>query len=286
MLKHPKAKAFTENFTGQWLSLRNIKATTPDKILYPEFEELLQWSSVARDAPFLQRIAERKPQRAKLHRLGFRHAQRPAGEALRDTGRAWSCIPQGLLKPEYHRGGVLTHASVLKVTANGTSTSPVLRGAWVLDRILGQPAPPPPPNVPAVEPDIRGATTIREQLAKHRATETCAGCHATDRSTRLRSGKLRRHRRLARSLPSRRRTKGLGQQPGWPAGKIPCRLPVWTGPARRSRRVLADGRPFADAAGFKKLLLAHPEPVYPQHHRETRDLCDGTTRRFQRSPRP
>jgi hypothetical protein len=81
------------------------------------------------------------------------------------------------LKPEYHRGGVLTHASVLKVTANGTNTSPVLRGVWILDRIMGQIVPPPPPNVPAVEPDIRGATTIREQLAKHRSTENCVGCH-------------------------------------------------------------------------------------------------------------
>ena len=81
------------------------------------------------------------------------------------------------LKPEWHRGGVLTHASVLKVTANGTTTSPVLRGVWLMDRILGQPAPPPPPNVPAVEPDIRGATTIKEQLAKHRDTAACASCH-------------------------------------------------------------------------------------------------------------
>jgi len=68
-------------------------------------------------------------------------------------------------------------ASVLKVTANGTSTSPVIRGAWVLDRILGAPPPPPPSGVPAVEPDIRGATTIREQLAKHRQVPSCATCH-------------------------------------------------------------------------------------------------------------
>src|SRR5216684_3325184 len=82
------------------------------------------------------------------------------------------------LPPGSHRGGVLTMASVLKVTANGTSTSPVLRGAWVLDRILGTPPPRPPADVPTVEPDIRGATTIREQLAKHRQDATCAACHA------------------------------------------------------------------------------------------------------------
>src|SRR6185436_15251022 len=83
------------------------------------------------------------------------------------------------LPPESHRGGVLTMAGILKVTANGTTTSPILRGAWVLDRILGTPPPKPPANVEAVEPDIRGATTIRKQLARHRQVETCAGCHVT-----------------------------------------------------------------------------------------------------------
>src|SRR5262249_33970216 len=77
-----------------------------------------------------------------------------------------------------HRGGVLTMASVLKVTANGTTTSPVTRGAWVLERILGTPPPKPPPDVPSVVPDIRGATTIRQQLAKHRSVASCAACHA------------------------------------------------------------------------------------------------------------
>jgi hypothetical protein len=82
------------------------------------------------------------------------------------------------LPPGSHRGGVLTMASILKVTANGTTTSPVLRGAWVLDRILGTPPPKPNVDVEAVEPDIRGATTIREQLAKHRSRPECASCHA------------------------------------------------------------------------------------------------------------
>jgi len=81
------------------------------------------------------------------------------------------------LPPGSHRGGVLTMASVLKVTANGTTTSPVTRGVWVMDRILGMPPPKPPADVPSIEPDIRGATTIREQLAKHRQIASCASCH-------------------------------------------------------------------------------------------------------------
>src|SRR6201984_2671932 len=76
------------------------------------------------------------------------------------------------------RGPFLTQASILKITANGTTTSPVPRGAFVMDRLLGQPPEPPPPNIPAIEPDVRGAKTIREQLAKHRSIAACASCHA------------------------------------------------------------------------------------------------------------
>ena len=76
------------------------------------------------------------------------------------------------------RGGLMTQASVLKVTANGTTTSPVLRGVWIMERLLGYRTAP-PPAVPAVEPDIRGAVTIRQQLDRHRADPSCASCHRT-----------------------------------------------------------------------------------------------------------
>jgi hypothetical protein len=80
-------------------------------------------------------------------------------------------------KSQTVRGGLLTHASIHAVTSNGSTTSPVIRGTWVLEKFLGTPAPPPPPDVPAIEPDIRGATTIKEQLAKHRDIANCASCH-------------------------------------------------------------------------------------------------------------
>jgi hypothetical protein len=75
------------------------------------------------------------------------------------------------------RGGLLTQASILKVTANGTNSSPVTRGVWVMERILGETPPPPPPGVPGVEPDIRGASTLRELLDKHRSLASCKACH-------------------------------------------------------------------------------------------------------------
>lgn len=77
------------------------------------------------------------------------------------------------------RGGLLTQGAILKVTADGTSTSPVVRGVFVNERILGERIPPPPPGVPAIEPDIRGATSIRDQLDKHRSNVSCRSCHMT-----------------------------------------------------------------------------------------------------------
>ena len=165
------------------------------------------------------------------------------------------------LKPEYHRGGVLTQASVLKVTANGTTTSPVLRGVWVLDRILGRPAQPPPPNTPAIEPDIRGATTIREILEKHRATENCAGCHSRIdppgfalESYDVIGGWRERYRIVAEQKNRVNNRTG-------PLGKYLAAWQYGLGPAVDAGDVLPDGRKFSDITEFKKLLLAHPEQI-------------------------
>jgi hypothetical protein len=83
------------------------------------------------------------------------------------------------LGPDSKRGGLLTQGAILKVTADGTTTSPVVRGVFINERILGQAIPPPPPGVPAIEPDVRGATSIRDQLEKHRSNDSCASCHLT-----------------------------------------------------------------------------------------------------------
>jgi hypothetical protein len=79
--------------------------------------------------------------------------------------------------PDRRRGGLLGQASVLTVTANGIDTSPVVRGVWLLENIFGTPPAPPPPDVEPLDPDIRGASTIREQLEKHRSAATCYECH-------------------------------------------------------------------------------------------------------------
>lgn len=262
MLKDSKSKAFTENFTGQWLGLRDINATTPDKSLYPEYEEFLQWSSVRETHLFFNELLKEN--------LGVRNFIDSDFAMINGRLASHYNIPDvyGVefrkvpLKPEYHRGGVITHASVLKVTANGTTTSPVIRGVWMLDRIMGKPVPPPPANVPAIEPDIRGAITIREQLAKHRQTENCASCH-----TRIDPpgfalenydviGGWREKYRIAVSD----RKFAVNNRFG-PLGKYLAAYQYGLGLPVDSGDTLADGRSFKTIEDFKKLILADPEQI-------------------------
>lgn len=177
MLLHGNAKRFIRNFTDQWLKLREIDATNPDEKLYEEFDDLLKDAMVEETQTFFWDLIKRDlsvknvvdSNHTFLNNRLAKHYGIPA-------------LPKGgmqlvQLKPEYHRGGIITQASVMKVTANGTTTSPVVRGVWLLEKIAGQRVPPPPASVPAIEPDIRGAKTIREQLEKHRADANCAACH-------------------------------------------------------------------------------------------------------------
>lgn len=261
MLKHKKAAAFTENFTGQWLSLREINATTPDKTLYPEWEEQLQWSAVKETHLFFEELLRENLSVANVIDSDFAMLNGRLAKHYGIPGIYGVDLRKVPLKPEYHRGGVLTQASILKVTANGTTTSPVLRGVWVLDRIMGKAAPPPPPNVPAVEPDIRGAATIREQLAKHRATQNCSGCHAKIdppgfalENYDVIGGWRERYRVVAD------RKNWVNNRVG-PLAKYLAAYQYGLGREVEAGDVLPDGRKFSDIAEFKKLLLAHPDQI-------------------------
>ena len=154
------------------------------------------------------------------------------------------------------RGGVLTQASVLKVTANGTVTSPVIRGAWVMKHLLGQPPAPPPASVGAIEPDTRGTTTIREQLAKHRDSETCATCHRQIdppgfalESFDVIGGFRENYRSNEKGANVKRKLRG---QNIW---QYKEGLPV------DASGELEDGRRFQGIAEFKKLLLEQQDQV-------------------------
>ncbi len=156
------------------------------------------------------------------------------------------------LPPNSPRGGIMTQASVLKVTADGIATSPVLRGAWIMERILGKPSPPPPKNIVGVEPDTRGTTTIRQQLDKHREVDSCAMCHKdidppgfAMESFDVAGGWRDRYR--ATSDNKDQAEPGIGH--GGQSLLFHHALPV------DSSSALPDGRSFADVREFKQLLL-------------------------------
>jgi mono/diheme cytochrome c family protein len=178
MLKSPKAAAFTENFVGQWLGLRDIDFTEPSYLLYPEFDHMLKVSMIRETELFFAEILKEDLSLTNFVASDFTMLNGRLAKHYGVPGIDGWEFRKVTLPPNSHRGGVLTMASVLKVTANGTTTSPVTRGAWILDRILGTPPSPPPEGVAALEPDTRGAVTIRQQLEKHRQVATCAACHA------------------------------------------------------------------------------------------------------------
>ncbi len=147
------------------------------------------------------------------------------------------------------RGGVLTQAAVLKVSANGTNTSPVVRGVYVLERFLGVTPPAPPPGVPAVEPDIRGAKTIRELLDKHRSTDNCAGCHRQIDPP----GFALEEFDVIGGHRDHFRTLGTGTAPKQAGARYKLGPPVDAGGE------LPGGKRFKNFTEFRKLLLADPE---------------------------
>lgn len=177
MLNDPKGHRFTENFAGQWLELRNINATSPDPQVYGEFDPFLFWSMPRETEMFFEEILRNDRSLTEFIASDWTFLNQRLAQHYGIPNVFGGELRKVSLPPECHRGGVLTQASILKVTADGTRTSPVLRGKWVLDKILGQPPAPPPPDIPTIQPDIRGTTTIRQQLDKHRNTETCAACH-------------------------------------------------------------------------------------------------------------
>jgi hypothetical protein len=179
------------------------------------------------------------------------------------------------LPPDNPRGGFMTQASVLKVTANGTTTSPVLRGKFIMERILGIDIPP-PPIVPAVEPDIRGAVTIRQQLDKHRSDPSCASCHSKMdpagfalESFDVMGGWRDRYRGVDEAVPAE---KGLGKN-GQPFA-YHWALPV------DSTGVLPDGRKFEGIRDLKQLLLSNERQLALNMAKQLTIFATGAPVRF------
>jgi mono/diheme cytochrome c family protein len=253
MLNDPKAARFTANFVGQWLDLRSINATSPDPQMYGEFDDFLFWSMPRETERFFEEVLKNDLSLTNFVHSDWSYLNQRLAQHYGIPGVAGGELRKVKLPSDCHRGGVLTQAAILKVTANGTSTSPILRGKWVLDKIVGLPPSPPPPDTPGIEPDIRGATTIRQQLDKHRNTPACAACHkhidppgfALETFDVI--GGWRDFYRTTRGKPV--------DLPNYPGRKVLRGLDVEKGGETRA------GKPFKDIDDYKQLLLADKDQL-------------------------
>jgi hypothetical protein len=261
LLANPESQRFVDAFLDYWLDLRKATATSADAGLYPDYylDDFLVESAVDETRAFFAELIRRDlPARNVIASDFAMLNERLAGHYGVDDVRGVALQKVSLPK-DSPRGGLLTQASVLKVTANGTTTSPVLRGVWMMERILGQPVPPPPAAVPAVEPDTRGATTIREQLGKHRNVESCNACHvkidpagfALENFDIL--GGWREHYRAVGDEKKDEPPKGYGKN-GQP-------FEFHDGPRVDASGNLPDGRAFQSIRDLKQLLLGDERQI-------------------------
>ncbi len=254
LLADERSDRFVIDFTDAWLGLRDIEFTSPDRGLFPEFDPYLQWSMVEETRSFFRELIDKNLPVRNLIRSDFaminerlaehygivdQRGGRVSGPEIRRVE-----LPEGSL-----RGGVLSQAAILKVSANGTNTSPVVRGVWVTQRILGVTPAPPPPGVPGVEPDSRGAVTLRQLLEMHRDRDDCRACHALIDPPGFALecfDPIGGYRERFRGL-------GIGEKVDHEVGGRRVRYVL--GPAVDSSGILMDGRSFDGFESFRTHLL-------------------------------
>ncbi len=179
MLADARAGALVQNFAGQWLHLRNLDAAVPDAVRFPDFDERLRLA-LRRETELLVESVLRE-QRSVLDLLTADYTF--VNERLArhyDIPHVYGSHFRRVRLTDERRRGLLGHGSILTVTSYAHRTSPVLRGKWVLENLLGTPPPPPPADVPALveTADDGEELSMREAMARHRANPACAGCHA------------------------------------------------------------------------------------------------------------
>jgi hypothetical protein len=237
MLADPKAKEFAVSFPRQWLQLRKVGMFPPDKVLYPDYDENLEQSMVGETLSFFSDILKRNGGLREFLNsdwtmLNERLAMHYGIEGIRGDE-----FRKVALKPEYHRGGLLTQGSVLSLSSDGTRHRPVHRGVWVLEAIVGKPPPPPPANVPALATPVANApkTTVREKLEQHRADPNCTACH--DKIDPL-GVAFDNYDAIGRFRLVEESKDGTGDNPKLDASGM-----------------LPDGRKFADSVELRKLMV-------------------------------
>ncbi len=278
MLADAKSRRFVEAFLDYWLDIRKMDDTNPSTTLYSDYylDEALTEAALEETRLYFTELLQRDLPARNIVDSNFAFLNERLAVHYGLAGVSGAAMRRVALPADSVRGGLMTQASVLKVTANGTTTSPVLRGKWIMERIVGFDVPLPPAAVPAVEPDIRGAVTIRQQLDKHRADESCAMCHRKIdppgfalESFDVLGGWRDRYRATATEQDPEKGFGHNGQpfafylaQPVDPSGQ------------------LADGRAFKDVREFKRLLLQDEAQIARAFAKQLTVYATGAPVRF------
>jgi hypothetical protein len=281
LIAHDNFNRFVTALTDYWLDLRHLRRDDPDIRLYPEyrFDDYCVESMGQETRAFVTAmVRDNLPVRV-IVSSDFIYANDSLAKHYGLPPLSGSAMRKIMLPNDSRYGGLLTQASIMKVTSNGTTTSPVVRGAWIMDRLMGQPPPPPPPSVPAVEPDIRGAKTIRELLALHTQSKTCASCHAKFDPVGLALENfdvLGRWRTRYRGVEQGDHIKGIDR-----AGHdfdYTLTAPV------DSSGTLADGQKFNSITDLKKIVAANPRQLARNLLHQFTVYATGTPVRFSDRP--
>ena len=178
MLKDPRSESLINNFASQWLYLRNLDSIRPDLRLFPDFDDNLRQSFRAETEHLFRHIVKDNLSVLALIDSDFTYLNQRLAKHYGIANVTGSHFRKVALPANSQRGGVLRHGSILMVTSYATRTAPTIRGNWVLENLLGTPAPPPPPDIPNLkENSTLAATSVRQRLAQHRENPACAACH-------------------------------------------------------------------------------------------------------------
>ena len=235
MLADRRSEAFVRNFTGQWLYLRNLAASGPVATIFPDFDDSLRQSMQRETELFVESIVREDRGALELLRANYSFLNERLARHSGVPHVTGSHFRRVTFDKDSVRGGLLGQGSILTVTSHPDRTSPVVRGKWVLENLLGTSPPPPPPNVPELKPT--GAPgqvlSMRDRMVQHRASPTCAGCHAVMDPIGLALETL--------DGIGRSRTLGESSQPIDASGSLP------------------DGTKFVGPLGLKQALLTKPD---------------------------
>ena len=178
MLADPRSSTLVSNFGSQWLYLRNLASIRPDMRLFPDFDDNLRQAFRRETELFFESIVREDRSVLDLLKSDYTFLNERLAKHYGIPNIYGSRFRRIALSPDSKRGGLLRHGSILTVTSYATRTSPVIRGKWVLENILGIPPPPPLPDVPALDGNtIAAHLSVRERLAEHRDNPACASCH-------------------------------------------------------------------------------------------------------------